>query len=62
MTELDTDARSALELIASRGEHVVFDGSTLCDLRRKGLVRMSIEGWDVTPLGRRIVEDDAFGH
>lgn len=52
MLNLDADERVTLELIASRGEHVVFDGSTLSELHDKGLVEISIDGWNVTPLGR----------
>lgn len=57
MFDLDIDEQQTLELIATRGEHTVFDGHTLCGLHQKGLVEMSIDGWDVTPLGRLIVED-----
>lgn len=56
MFDLKTEERVALELIAERGEHTVFDGSTLCGLHQRGLVAMSIDGWDVTPLGKIVVE------
>jgi hypothetical protein len=57
MFDLGFDEQLTLELIAAKGEHTVFDGGTLCVLHQKGLVEMSIHGWDVTPLGRLIVDD-----
>lgn len=56
MIDLDVEQQLTLELIATKGEHVVFDGGTLCGLHDKGLVEMSIDGWDLTNLGRFVLE------
>jgi hypothetical protein len=56
MFNLAAEEQRTLELIASRGEHTVFDGGALCGLFDRGLVALSIDGWEVTPLGRLIVD------
>jgi ribosomal protein S19E (S16A) len=56
MTNLGPEEQFTLELIAEGGEHAVLDRVALFSLERRGLVRLSDEGWDVTPLGASAID------
>lgn len=56
MWELAYDERATLGIIAERSDFAVLDGDTLCKLHERGLIDFSIDGWEVTPLGRVVSE------
>lgn len=56
MWDLGYDERATLGMIVERSEHAVLDGETLCRLHERGLIDLSMEGWEVTPLGRVVSE------
>jgi hypothetical protein len=51
MLDLAPEEQFTLELVAAGGENTVVDRTALRRLETFGLVELSDEGWDVTPLG-----------
>ncbi|MFC7051348.1 hypothetical protein ACFQI3_01445 [Hansschlegelia quercus] len=56
MKDLAPEEQFTLELVAAGGEHTVVDHVALQRLETIGLVELSNEGWDVTPLGACVVD------